>query len=423
MKRFFIVITGLCISLLSGAPPYPVAGRVVLPKVNLILWHQQGEAAMQRLGIGRIFEEWAKVNAPDSTLTLVQKFDDDLAVPFKDVAGTAQAPDLLWTDASVIHTLAGAGLLQPVDSLIDLGLFLPALVSSVRNADKTYGLPLQAGNHLMLFYNKRLLKTPPRTFAELIEVSLGLQKQFAAIDGFGAFVFNDRESLWVFPLAYGFGATSFGSDGKTPMLDTPEWVKAYQLLYDLKFKLNVSPQDCAYECADLSFRAGTAAMIINGDWALTGDSGYLHLFGDDLGIASWPSVGTDPSHDIPAPFVVGQYLALPMQLTGDKLRTASAFATFLAGDETAALSWTVPDNRLPALLSALNSETIRQSPVLSQTSKVLQTGVALPPQPEMTCVLGAVTAQMRLLMNDSIKADAAATAAQSAAAECIGTLK
>ncbi len=421
MLKTLVKIINLIIVLSSGFVPGMVKSQT-LPKADLVLWHQQGDDVIKQLGIAKIFDEWAKTNAPGSTLTLVQKYDDDLTGPFQAAARANAAPDLLWVDAKPILTLAAAPLIQPTDQVIDAALFMPAIVGAVRFNGKLYGVPLQAGNQLMLFYNRQFISEAPKTFAELIDLGMKLQKQNATVEGFTALAYSERESLWVFPIAFGFGATIFGSDGKSPALDTRNWIDAYQLIYDFRFKYKVAKQDCDYECADLNFRAGTAAMIFSGDWALTGKDGYINTMGDKLGIAAWPSVGADPAQNIPAPFIVGQYLAIPTNTTGDKFSVAAAFAKFLASDQVTALAWTVPNYRLPALLSALHSDTISKHPVLSQTRRALESGVIFPTQPEMACIFPVVTLQTRLLMNDSIKPGEAAREGQKAAVECIAKL-
>src|SRR5258708_20518511 len=244
------------------------------PRADLVLWHSQGEAMMNSLGIQKIFDAWASTHAPGSTLTLVQKEDDDLPADFPAaVHDKNNPPDLIWTGPESVQRSAQAGLLQPSDGVLHPSLFIPAIADSASLRGKLYGIPLQAGNHLMLLYNKKFLKDAPQTFDELIKVAQMLQQANATVDGFQAFAYNQKESLWVFPFAHAFGATEF--NGNTPALDSDGWIKAYQLVNDLKFKAKIEAQDCDYECADSAFRLGKAGMILNGDWALTGDTAYI----------------------------------------------------------------------------------------------------------------------------------------------------
>src|SRR5579864_1744542 len=95
----------------------PVAIRAdPMPRADLVLWHSQGEAVMNSLGIQKIFDAWASAHAPGSTLTLVQKEDDDLPVDFPAaVHDKSNPPDLIWAGPESVQNFAQAGLLQPVD--------------------------------------------------------------------------------------------------------------------------------------------------------------------------------------------------------------------------------------------------------------------------------------------------------------------
>ena len=423
MRKLFPIL--LVVALIVTVAPFLTATAAPkaagLPKVDLVMWHQEGEDTMKSLGIQKIFDDWAAKNSPGSTLTLVAKDTENLRTEFQAAAlAGSGGPDIMWTVADHAGPFTAAGLIQPVDKMVDLKLFIPTIANITKIDNKTYGIPLQAGNHLMLYYNKSLVKTPPATFADLVKVAQQLAKDNASVDKFAPFAYNQGESFWVFPFAHGFKATEFEKDNKTPALASEGWVKAYQLIYDLKFKDKIEPSECDYNCADGGFKDGTVAMTLNGDWALGGDKGYIKLLGDKLGIAPWPKVegGGQPS-----PFVAGKYLMFPNTTKGDKLTVATAFAKFLTTDKETVLAFTVTNGRLPALLTALKDDKVAKDPVLAEVSKALLTGVAQPVQPEMRCVFDSVTTETKALMNDTIKPADAAKAAQDTAVKCIKDLK
>ena len=261
---------------------------------------------MKALGVQEIFDKWAAKNAPGSTLTIVQKDNEALRTEFQQAAlAGSGGPDMTWGPADQVGVFVAAGIVQPVDDMVDMKLFLPGITSILKFNDKYYAVPLSAGNHLMLFYNKSMVDKAPATFDDLVKVAKDLQSKNKDAK-FSPFAYNQTESFWVFPFAHGFGATEFKDDGKTPVLDSEGWVKAYQLIYDLKFKDQIEPKECDYDCADGGFKNGTVAMVINGDWALGGDQGYIKKLGDKLGIAPWPKVAGDGQ---PAPFIAGKVLS------------------------------------------------------------------------------------------------------------------
>jgi len=282
--KLFIVVTLIAILLL--AMPHITRSADTLPKVDLVMWHLQGSAD----GVQALFTDWANTNAPGSTLKLIPKQVDDLQTDFL-APGSSDKPDLLWTVADHTASFVAAGLLQPVDGLVDTSLMLPAVTQITAIQGKTYGVPVQAGNQLMLFYNKKFVPQAPKTFDDLAKIGQQLQTANPDPTKFMALVYDQREVLWVFPFANAFGATLFAADGKTPVLDTPAWTQTYELIYDLQFKDKIEPTDCnSYQCTDQRFKDGTAAMIFNGDWALDGDNGYIKILGDQLGIAPYPAI-------------------------------------------------------------------------------------------------------------------------------------
>jgi arabinogalactan oligomer/maltooligosaccharide transport system substrate-binding protein len=427
MRKLFLLVVAFMLLAAPVAAVTAAPSKAELPKVDLVMWHQEGEDVMKSLGIQKIFDDWAATNAPGSTLTLVQKETEALRTEFQAAAlAGSGGPDLIWAPGDQVGPYTTAGLIQVTDEMVDHKLFIPAVDSVTVVDGKNYGVPLTAGNHLMLFYNKKLVEKAPESFADLVTVSKELQTKNASVDKFTPFAMNQTESFWVFPVAHGFGATEFAEDAKTPTLDTEAWVKTYQLFYDLKYTDKVVPAECDYDCADGGFKNGTAAMIINGDWALGGDKGYVATLGKDLGIATWPKVevGADSKlTGIPAPFIAGKYLMVPNTTKGDKLTTASGFVKFLTTDDPAVLGWTVPAGRIPALLSALKDDKVANDAVLAETSKVLVTGVPQPSQPEMRCVFDAVTTAIRAINSDTVKPADAATEAQKTAVDCIAKLK
>lgn len=439
MRKLLVVVLTLLLVLTPFAAITNAApARQELPKVDLVLWHQEGEDVMKSLNVQGIFDEWAKTNSPGSTLTLVAKDTENLRTEFQSAAlAGSGGPDIMWTVADHAGPFTTAGLIQPVDEIVDTSLFIPTIINITKIDDKTYGIPLQAGNHLMMYYNKKFVKEAPATFADLVATAKELQGSVKDVENFAPLAYRQDESFWAFPIAHGFGGTSFADDNKTPTLNTDAWVKTYQLFYDLKYTEKITPPECDYDCMDGNFKNGSAAIIFNGDWALGGDTGYVKTLGDDLGIAPWPLVevgaigdataeadnAAAPEAGRPAPFLAGKYLMVPNTTTGDKLTVASAFIKFLTTDEATVLSYTVPNGRLPALLSALEDPKVANDPILAQTSAALVTGVAQPVQAEMRCVFDAVTASIRAL-NSGATSDAKKLAedAQTSATDCISKL-
>lgn len=419
MRRLFAL--ALAAILLFSALPRTTVQADGLPKVDLTMWSKEDDATNKSLGVQKLFDDWAAKNAPGSTLTIVNKSVEDLRTQFQSAAlAGSGGPDVMWTVADHAGPFTAAGLIQPVDNIIDAKTFIPTIVNITKIDGKIYGVPLSAGNHLMMYYNKSLVPTPPATMDDLVKLAKDLQTKNASVDKFTPFAYNQQESFWVFPFAHGFGATEFAADNKTPVLDSKGWTQTYQLLYDLKFTNKIEPTECDYNCADGLFKGGQAAIILNGDWALGGDTGYVKLLGKNLGIAPFPKVAGGGQ---PSPFVAGVYMMIPNSTKGDKLTVLSAWIKYLTSDNEAILAYTVSAGRLPAVQAALKLDAVTKNPVLADSSKALVTGIAQPVQPEMRCVFDAVTTSIRGVMTSQMQPADAATAAQKSAVDCIKTLK
>ena len=162
----------------------------------------------------------------------------------------------------------------------------------------------------MLLYNKKCFKKAPAVTAELIKMAQDFQGEE---QGFWVgLAINMQEPFWLVPWLGGFGGKVFAEDGKTPTLNTPEMVKALQLMYDFKNTDKIMPQECDYACVDGLFKDGKAAMIINGDWSLgdyTGSSSGCH--GHQEHRSGHGSNPTDHGGRLPQAVHGGQVFVLP----------------------------------------------------------------------------------------------------------------
>jgi maltose-binding protein MalE len=165
-------------------------------------------------------------------------------------------------------------------------------LNTVNLDGQTWGIPFSAGNHLMLIYNRDFIETPPATVEDLITVSEQLATDNAGVEGFIPLLFSQLESFWVFPWMQAINPNNvpfvgFAEDGVTPDLNNDSLIKSYELLYSFK-DMGITASECDYNCLDGFFKAGTAAMTINGDWSLGGDTGMIATLGDKVGLAPFP---------------------------------------------------------------------------------------------------------------------------------------
>jgi ABC-type glycerol-3-phosphate transport system substrate-binding protein len=388
---------------LSTASFRPGLAHSPLPRVDLTLWHIEPELS----DIQTIFDRWAAENAPGSTLTLVHYQIDDLAYA---IDSGQTPPDLMWTVADQIPDFVAGNHLQPVDSLVDKNLFLASLVGMAQVEGHLYGVPMQGGNMVLLYYNKHFAPDPPSNLDDF-RAHLAALAQNAPKD-FYPLVYDQRDPFWIIPLAHALGATQFGADGKTLALDSPAWVKTYQYLYDLKFKDKAEPDDCFGPCSDRLFTQGQAAFTIATEAALRTNR-YASL-GDDLGVAVIPADVAPASS-----YITGRYLLFSAGLSGDKRAVAEAFAQYLALDIPSTLARTWPHYRMPALLAALDDPQITQNDRLNILRNAMKDAQPLIMGRQQDCIFNSLKDALRSLINDITKPEEAAKAAQQNASDCL----
>ena len=202
-----------------------------------------------------------------------------------------------------------------------IGQFVNAAqVASTYNG-KVYGYPIGIETYA-LFYNKDLIKNPPKTWEEIIEFSKSFNNE------------SERKYALVWPVADGYydymfmssyGAQLFGpagNDRKQHNINSEEAVKGLQYFQSLRKKLlNVPSADMTGDFCDSSFTSGKAAMLITGPWKIE----QLTRLKMNFGIAPLPAF---PGMSQPATSFSGVRLAFVSSYS-EHPTEAAEFADFL----------------------------------------------------------------------------------------------
>ncbi len=297
-------------------------------------------------------------------------------------------PALLWTVADHLGPFTAADLLLPLDGLIDSSQ-LVSNGDSMRTPDGTlYGVPINVGNQLMLYYNKDMVAECPADSDALIEAA---KANTDAAAGTYGIVYRQDESFWLVPFLGGYGGRVFADDGVTPTLDTEAMVKALTFMNGLEFVDGVMPAEADYKIADDLFKQGKAAMTINGDWTL---GSYADLFGDKLGLCPLPPMtgGEDPK-----PYVGGNFFMVSKSVADDEALQATVidFIDYVTSPEVQ-LEQLATLKRLPSNVEALNDPSLSEDPFLAASASAVQKGIPQPTNLEMRCVFDAMTTGVRL---------------------------
>jgi arabinogalactan oligomer/maltooligosaccharide transport system substrate-binding protein len=402
MKKFLTVL--LVLVMLMGLV------TIASAKVSLVLWTKEGEEALD--WNKSLIEEFMKAN-PNVAVELVKKTNVEvLREDFLTASLAGAAPDILWTVSDHAGPFVAADVVEAVDNLFDLNMYVDSALDAVKLEGKYWGIPISNGNQLMLLYNKKLIAEAPKDTDELFAVGKEL-----TTGGNYALVWNQTEPFWLVPWIGGFKGEVFAEDGVTPTLNTPEMVATLKFLHDMKFDAKIVPPECDYDGADTLFKEGRAAMIINGDWSI---SGYVSVLGDDLGVARIPKVSA--TGEWPKPYTSGVYFMLTKGISGDKLKAAQDFIAFVSSKEKQ-LEMVKLLNRLPAVKEALTDPLITDNPILKGSADQMVVGTPMPTVLEMRCNWDAMKPEMLAVLADTKSPEDAAKLMQSSTESCIKSLE
>lgn len=281
------------------------------------------------------------------------------------------APEVFVMHAGRLPEYATFDTLQPLEKLyasanppLRKSDFAPVPWQATFYNKHQYGLPLDV-HPIGLYYNTKLFKQagivdeqgnakPSRTFDEFLDAARRMTKDTngdGRIDQWG-FVFTWQRSNW-FTIASQFGATILTPNGKRSALDSPQNLKALQLMHDLIYKYRVAPKPEGVD-AWLAFRQGKAAMALEGVYMM---ASLQEQKGLPFAAAPAPQFGP-----IKAAWGGSHLLCQPKGISPEQSQAAWRLMRFLSDDS---LLW-AKAGQVPARLDIRNSPQFTSLPVQAQ---------------------------------------------------------
>lgn len=405
-----LVQTGIARASQLGACFAPLVAGASAPTATasgqLTVWMQEDAASPEYAYLANLAGAFMAAN-PGVDIKLLPKDAQTVRSTFADAG---DGVDLLWTTNEEIQQFAASDLLRAMDFITPSLYAEPAIAGATRDGF-LYGAPVHTGNNLLLYYNKKLMKEPPKDTDALIRLGATLTKEQL---GQYTLVYDTTNPFWLMPWLAAYNSSVVGEDGQTPTLDTRAMTETLTLLKTFKDKKVVSP-DADNIIADAIFSEGRAAMIINGDEAFPA---YAAKFGADLGVTRLPQVS---KNELPRPYTGGIYFAMPARVSANKLRIAEAFIRFVTS-KPIQLDMAKKFRRLPALNSALTDAALTGDPILKGLSDQMLLGIAPPDSVILTCIWEAIHPNQLGVLNANTPPEEAARAMQSTAESCIGSL-
>jgi len=346
---------------------------------HIVIWHQMRvderiilEAQLQRF----------MADHPGVRVEQIYKETEELRSGFIVAAIAGQGPELIYGPSDMVGPFEVMGIIKPMEELFDssyLSLFIPGGLTFYHG--HLYQMADKLGNHLTLIYNKKLISRPPETDEELIRIGLEITGGKARPDVYGL-TWNYTEPFFFIPFMTGFGGRVMTEEG-VPTLDSPGTINGLKFLKDLRDKYKIIPNEADYNIADVLFKDGKSAMIINGDWSW---AGYKKA-GIDIGVAPLPKITSTGLWC--APMVSPKGFSINMNIHPDKTELVVSLLKFLMEPEQQ-LETARELNTMPTRKEAVMSDFVQNDEILRNSAIQIERGRVMPVVPELRAIWDAM---------------------------------
>jgi arabinogalactan oligomer/maltooligosaccharide transport system substrate-binding protein len=342
-----------------------------------------------------------------------------LAIPYDAYADRISAaiprgrgPDLFIYAQDRLGGWVEAGkTVEPLDFFIDKALrdsFLPNMMEAMTYRKSVYGLPLNYKS-TTLIYNTALVKSPPKTAAEMIKLA---KEHTRADSGRYGLAYWYTNFYFHAALMNAYGGAVFDPTGKL-VLNSPATIASIKQMMKWFKTDGVLPPEPSEALISSLFNEGKAAMVINGPWFIGEISPNIKY-----GLAMLPVIDEAKKPMRPWLTIEGAYVA-----AGSKQKDAAfELARFLTGAE-AGLVLALEGRQLHTARAVYDDKRVSSDPVLKAFFDQLANAEAMPNRAEMTMVWSPATTAMNKIVKGSASPEAAIKEAHDAIQEAINALR
>ncbi|WP_261133963.1 sugar ABC transporter substrate-binding protein [Bacillus sp. Marseille-Q3570] len=180
------------------------------------------------------------------------------------------APDVIHGGTRWVGAFAAMDGIMALDEYAEerLSLYHDPLQKAVTYQDEIYAIP-RSFSARAIIYRSDLIKEPPKTWDELVEVAKKVQEENDGMYGFAvAGAKHVSTTTQFFNYVFQNGGDIFDEDGN-PVLNSKEAVEALEYYADLYTEHKVVPNPIEYNREQLPvlFKEGKIAMFVCGPWA------------------------------------------------------------------------------------------------------------------------------------------------------------
>jgi len=356
---------------------------MLIAQPKLVIWCSEKQVdVLQKLG-----EEF---RAKYGVEVEVQQVDFGSIKPkFLTAAPAGEGADIIVGAHDWVGELVVNGLLEPIPEFADMKYFYDTAINAFSYGGKLYGLPY-AMEAIALIYNREYVEEPPKSIDELIEMAKNIDEEYEGeVRGF---IYDVANFYFSAPFIFGYGGYVFketpkGLDVNDIGLANEGAIKGMKLIKRFVDEGIIKVGD-NYGIMDSMFKEGTAAMIINGPWAV---KAYR-----DAGIDYGISVIPDLEPGVPAKPFVGVQGFMINAKSPNKLLAIEFLTNFIAKKDTMYKLY-LGDPRLPSRKDVL--ELIKDNPDVVAFTKSASMGTPMPNVPEMAPVWSAMGDALNLVIN------------------------
>ena len=290
-KKLATAAAALATLSFAGATSAQEAGK-------LLVWinGDKGYNGLQKVG-----DAFAK----KSGIPVSVEHPEDAPGKFQQAAAAGKGPDIFCWPHDRMGEWAKSGLIVPINPSSKVRDDIEATAWKAFNYQgKTWGYPMSV-EAIGLVYNKALVKTPPKSFNDVIRID----KELAA-NGKKAILWDYNNTYFTWPILAADGGFVFGRDAKGEYdpgkvgVNNPGAIKGAELLAGL-IKNGQMPKGSGYAEMEAAFNKGDVAMMVTGPWAWDN----ARKSNIDFGVAPIPDVNGKPSK--PFVGVLGCMIAAP----------------------------------------------------------------------------------------------------------------
>lgn len=341
-----------------------------IPKgIHLTVWSWWGTPELTV--VQNLANEWAKAHG--DTVTVVNESTNSNGFQFYATAARAgKGPDVGFAmPHDNLGTFQQEGLLAPVN--LDAKLYNPTTAEAVKLQGQYYAYPISVQN-IALFYNKNMIKTPPKTWLQFVQdankygfgfAQHNLYYDYAYIGGMGGYIFKDNHGTL---------------DPNNIGLANQGAVNAFDLIHAMDWHYHWMNPNTTGNISEAFFVKGKLGMTLSGPWNIS----PILAAKIPLGVAPIPNL---PNGRPATPFL--GVMSAFVNARSHYPAAAQALASYLAG--AGEMQYFKVNADLPAQVRLQKLKAVASNPFDSAFIEQSKTAVPMPNIPQMASVWNAMT--------------------------------